>query len=840
MRPGRLASVARRGALAACLASAAGAAAAAAMAAGAGGCTCQTTEGTDAAEPLPACSDTLDNDIDGIIDFPFDPGCIDAMDEDETDPPLPPICADGLDNDGDGTIDFPLDMGCYAASDSSEDEIRQCNDDVDNDGDALSDFPFDPGCAAPGDDDETDPPPPACSNAMDDDGDALADYPNDPGCLDANDDDEDDPDPLPDCANAVDDDGDALTDFPDDPDCFAASDDSEDPVILGPCGTDVEVEELPADGDVTSAFFGGTNRFTGSCGGLGGERIFHLSLATGGNILITTDHAETALDTVVYVRTDCTDSFSELACNDETDPVNDPGNHASTVMLGFAAVGEYFIFVDTFAPTSSGPFRLTVDRLIALGDACDTTDLLQTCEAGTVCRELAPGAGTTCELPVCNDTLDNDGDALADYPADPGCLDPFDPTELDPSVAPACANALDDDADALTDWPADPGCAAASDSLEAETCGALAVPLADLDLGGSASGTDADMMTPGSGSGTCGGGGGPDLVYAFHLDAPVSSVTVDSAPETDLSTAIYLRTDCDDMASQLACDVGFFGDHPAFTTGPLAAGDYYLWVDSVFTGLAGNWAVHVTADLVLGAACDPGHLWQRCGSGTVCADDAPGPDFTCRVAACANGVDDEAAPDGAVDWPEDPGCDDPSDDDETDPPVPPVCANGADDDGDGRTDFPADPGCAAASGGDEANECGPMETPVEITTPVVTAPGMEYSFMGFTPTGPSLFAGTCGGASAPESVYMVEVGAAATSLHAFTVMTGGGAFNDTVLYVRSGNCLAGAQAACNDDTVAFYSDVTVAPVAPGFYFIFVDGYSAFQFGDYELHVELTP
>lgn len=41
--------------------------------------------------PPPArCSDGLDNDADGLIDFPDDPGCADAADADETDPPPPP------------------------------------------------------------------------------------------------------------------------------------------------------------------------------------------------------------------------------------------------------------------------------------------------------------------------------------------------------------------------------------------------------------------------------------------------------------------------------------------------------------------------------------------------------------------------------------------------------------------------------------------------------------------------------------------------------------------------------------------------------------------------------
>ena len=39
--------------------------------------------------PAPQCSDAIDNDGDGQTDFPADPGCVDANDNDETDPPPP-------------------------------------------------------------------------------------------------------------------------------------------------------------------------------------------------------------------------------------------------------------------------------------------------------------------------------------------------------------------------------------------------------------------------------------------------------------------------------------------------------------------------------------------------------------------------------------------------------------------------------------------------------------------------------------------------------------------------------------------------------------------------------
>src|SRR5690606_36034198 len=65
----------------------------------------------------PECSDGADNDGDGLVDFPDDPGCESADDDSELDG-RPPACSDGVDNDGDGLVDHPADPGC----DSPEDD----------------------------------------------------------------------------------------------------------------------------------------------------------------------------------------------------------------------------------------------------------------------------------------------------------------------------------------------------------------------------------------------------------------------------------------------------------------------------------------------------------------------------------------------------------------------------------------------------------------------------------------------------------------------------------------------------------------------------------------------
>ena len=65
-------------------------------------------------------------------------------------------------------------------------------------------------------------------------------------------------------------------------------------------------------------------------------------------------------------------------------------------------------------------------------------------------------------LAACADGADNDGDALADFPADPGCLGADDTSELGTT---ACDNGTDDDGDGAADT-ADPGCTGPADVSE--------------------------------------------------------------------------------------------------------------------------------------------------------------------------------------------------------------------------------------------------------------------------------------------------------------------------------------------------------------------------------------
>jgi hypothetical protein len=83
--------------------------------------------------PPTLCNNGLDDDGDGLTDFPADPGCANALDDSEKSPAL--VCDDGIDNDGDLAIDFPADAGCSSLLDATE----TSDGPLDSDGDGVPD-----------------------------------------------------------------------------------------------------------------------------------------------------------------------------------------------------------------------------------------------------------------------------------------------------------------------------------------------------------------------------------------------------------------------------------------------------------------------------------------------------------------------------------------------------------------------------------------------------------------------------------------------------------------------------------------------------------------------------
>src|SRR3989344_3088456 len=218
----------------------------------------------------PQCSDGIDNDDDGDIDYDDDLGCSSSEDDDESDDPAFPQCSDGVDNDGDGYIDG-VDSGCANAEDNDENTPPVITIDTELVELTLHSS-FDPLSGVTVTDVEDDPDPsvvvggdtvntsatgtyvvvydavdsdgaaaeqktrtinvvsPECSDGTDNDQDGKTDYPADPGCSSASDDDETNapppPPPSPQCSDGIDNDQDGLIDMVD-PGCTDSSDNDE-------------------------------------------------------------------------------------------------------------------------------------------------------------------------------------------------------------------------------------------------------------------------------------------------------------------------------------------------------------------------------------------------------------------------------------------------------------------------------------------------------------------------------------------------------------------------------------------------------------------------------------
>ncbi len=140
-------------------------------------------------------------------------------------------------------------------------------------------------------------------------------------------------------------------------------------ISCGECGPEEECnagrcESLPRDAcrppegemglsAVDSVLAADLNVYTGSCGGRGPEQVWILRAERAGCHRVST--AGSSFDTVLYVRTSCTDAATELACND------DSGGVQSALEFEAEAGRSYAIFVDGYDALEVGAFHLQVE-----------------------------------------------------------------------------------------------------------------------------------------------------------------------------------------------------------------------------------------------------------------------------------------------------------------------------------------------------------------------------------------------------------------------------------------------------------------------------------------------
>ena len=377
--------------------------------------------------------------------------------------------------------------------------------------------------------------------------------------------------------------------------------------------------------------------------------------------------------------------------------------------------------------------------------------------------------------PACGNERDDDADGLADYPADPGCAGVGDRDETDPQVAPSCADGVDNDDDGLTDFPEDRGCVSAADSSEGGACGrryqAVETVAGEIVRGDSRRGEFAS-------EGSCGGRGAPEVVLVHRVENLIEALIIRTdLDDNELETTLYVRRGCLDEGSEVACSREAADGIPSnrLEIQDPVPGEYYIFIDGLAAG--GNFAVQI--------------------------EEVP-------RAQCLNGLDDDE--DGRTDYPMDPGCHRPSDRDETDPPVAPICSDGNDNDGDGVIDYPLDFGCQSAADNDEIDVCGQG-----VRT--LSYPFGAPSVLTNTENGSTAHTGSCEASAGPERIFVYEnphnANLRISVNHPDTIQR-------TTVYARSA-CDSG-ELGCSrgGDEDQFRGTIELERVAPGPVFIFVD------------------
>ena len=423
------------------------------------------------------CNNGIDDDNDGLKDYPADPGCSGMSDNDEHAASL--ICDNGIDatNDRDTLKDYQLsggDPGCTSPTDNNEID-GMCDDNVDSsDRDTLSDA-SDPGCTSTSDATETDG---VCDDNSDDasDRDALGDA-TDPGCSSFSDtseidgmcddstDDASDADSLADgsdsgcsstsdtteadgqCDDTINNDLDGLVDYSTDPGCTSYSDSNELGTVQcddGIDNTDSEdtLADYPADVGCVNAL---DNDERNQCNdGLDNDGDGHNNYQSGGSN--RDSKCSSAADNDESPKDSCSDTDGGISIftvgNVDGDDESSPYNYADVCLDSTILLERYCGSVSQdYAPLNS----------------------TQNCTSNsTGCSN-----GACQGISQCDDGLDNDGDSLTDYPSDPGCSDPGDTNE---HSTVQCDDGADNDGDGKVDFgntdSRDSKCSSASDNDE--------------------------------------------------------------------------------------------------------------------------------------------------------------------------------------------------------------------------------------------------------------------------------------------------------------------------------------------------------------------------------------
>ena len=297
-----------------------------------------------------------------------------------------------------------------------------------------------------------------------------------------------------------------------------------------------------------------SNEYRGSCAGSGQDGVFAIEVLEPVFFEVTA----TGPDTVLYMRTGCENSASELTCNDDHSP---PGGYGSYIEAEVSEPGTVYLFMDSYSDVYSSATLEIETRT----DPCSDHD----CNEDQACLQNSGWTGYEC---VCPDgTLE-----FEDFCVDDPCSGNPCSTELGRTL---CERDLPDQFICLCEAPyyregANGGCEAVEE-YTGDICSAAEILSVD-DMPISRRVGLSSLRDDYQGS--C-AGFGEDAVFAIDVIEPAFFEVTATGPDT----VLYMRTDCRDSDSELICNddhspPGDFGSYIAVEVNE--PGTVYLFVDS--------------------------------------------------------------------------------------------------------------------------------------------------------------------------------------------------------------------------------------------------------------------
>ena len=347
------------------------------------------------------------------------------------------------------------------------------------------------------------------------------------------------------------------------------------------------VVSLNAPGQINGTTSGKKNYEHAGCGtsGEAPEVVHEVTVPARGVYCASTSGS--AFDTILYVRTECSDENSEIACNDAIDY---PTEQTSQVEFVADETAPVFVVVDGYsgehgeAADASGAYTLNITAGRCGGQPLCTADF--DCELGFECGPdgLCVKAAIPCaRFEDCPPEHFCDGQFCVR--AGGGCSD-----DVQCGPVSRCSDGE------CKDPPPTGSCAPeAIQSLQ------VGVPYNGTTVGSPATNEDA----------TCNGGTrlSPEVVHAFRADVPgehCASITANS-----FDAVVYVRSGCQQPFGGGCVSAG---QNLSFFTG--AGTDTFLFVDGIDGGdqpVSGTYTLSVVA-----GACPDCAVSSDCESGSIC------------------------------------------------------------------------------------------------------------------------------------------------------------------------------------------------------------------------------